>query len=164
MSPVPVDIRPPAVRPKSVDSAFLFAVAGIVLTAVGTAVSTLVDREEVVRLIREALSRSDRPYTEQDVLVLITPFRIGGGVTLAVFAGLFLLVALRMRAGRGWARLLLTAFALFDMVDFLAAAAKTGAALELIWSLAGVAFAAVAVIYMYRPESTAYFAAARGTR
>ena len=67
-------------------------------------------------------------------------------------------------AGRNWARIVLTVLAMFDLVNFLTAVAQSGAALELIWSLAGVSFTVVSVLYQFRPESTAYFIARRRPR
>jgi hypothetical protein len=43
------------------------------------------------------------------------------------------------------------------MVNFLSAVVSNGAALNLIWSLAGVAFTVTAVIYLFRPDSMKYF-------
>jgi len=152
------------VRPKAIDTAFQFAIAGIVFGAIGTVVTTLADHEQIVRLIRSTLTRSGEPFTETDVVNLIGPFRIGGGLAVAMVAGLVLLVAFKMRAGRNWARLLLTLFTLLDMVSFLGAVTASGAALSFIWSLAGVAFAVAAVIYLFRPESMTFFAETKKRR
>jgi hypothetical protein len=146
------------VRPRAIDTAFQLTLAGILLGSVGTVVTTLLDHEEVVRLIRRMLSGAGQPYTEADVLGMIVPFRIAGGVGVAVSALLLGLVALRMRAGRNWARVVLTGFALLSMINFLSAVTSSGAALDLIWSLGGVAFSVAAVIYLFRPESGRFFA------
>ena len=144
-------------RPKSIDTAFQLTVAGTVFGAIGTVMTTLVDHEQVVRLARSALTRSGEPFTEGDVVNLIAPFRIAGGFMVALIAALILLVAFKMRAGRNWARVLLTLFALLSMVNFLGAVSASGAALVLIWTLAGVAFWTAAVIYLFRPESMTFF-------
>jgi hypothetical protein len=147
---------PPA-RPKVIDTAFLLALAGIVFGAVGTAVTELFDRDRIVGLVRETLDRTGEPFGDADVVRLIGMFRIAGAVGILVFSGLLLLVALKVRAGRNWARLLLTLFAMLAMVNFLAAVTAEGAALSLIWSLAGVAFTVTAVIYLFRPDAVKYF-------
>jgi hypothetical protein len=158
-----LDHRRP-VRPKAIDTAFLFTVTGIVLGSIGTVLSTLVDRARIARMVRDALSRSGEPYTEADVLAMIGPFRIAGAITIAAVAGLLVLVAVKVRAGRNWARLLLTMFALVGVFDFVSAVSAEGAALVLIWNLAAVAFGVAAVIYLFRPESSTYFAQRRESR
>ena len=112
-----LDQRRP-VRPKAIDTAFLFTITGIVLGSIGTVLTTLVDRARIAAMARDALSRSGRPYTEADVLAMIGPFRIAGAITIAVVAGALVLVAVKARAGRNWARLLLAVFALVGVFDF----------------------------------------------
>jgi hypothetical protein len=144
-------------RPKAIVTAFQLTLAGLVFGVIGTVLTQLVDHEEVVRLARSTLTRTGRPFTEDDVVALIAPVRIAGGFTVAVLAGLILLVAFKMRAGRNWARLLLTLFALLSMVNFLGAVSASGAALDFIWELAGAACWVAAVIYLFRPESMTFF-------
>jgi hypothetical protein len=67
------------------------------------------------------------------------------------------LFAVKMRAGRNWARILLTIYAALGVMSFLSGVASSGPELGLMWSLADVAFAVTAVVYMFRPESTKYF-------
>src|SRR5690348_9270712 len=95
------------VRPKAIDTAFRLDLAGIVLYALGFVVNTLMDREHLIRLIRDALTGTGQPFTEDDVLRLLAPFRVAGGITIAVLTGLLILAAVAMRRGRNWARLLL---------------------------------------------------------
>lgn len=151
-------------RPKAVDTAFLFVIAGIALGSVGAVFTTLLDRAQVVRMVRDALSRSGQPFTEADVVGMVGTFRLAGVIAIAVVAGLLVLVAIKLRAGRNWARILLTVFTLFGVFDFAGSVAADGAALVLIWNLAGVAFLAAAVVYVFRPESAKYFAARRERR
>lgn len=165
MGPVSsLDQRSPTVRPKAIDTAFLFTLIGIVLGSVGAVVTTLLDHDQIVRLARDMLSRSGRPYTEADVLAMIGPVRVASAVMIALVAGLLVLVAFLVRAGRNWARIVLTGVTVFFAFDFLTAVSAEGAALELIWHLAGVAFLVTAVVYMFRPESTKYFAERRRVR
>lgn len=153
----PLGLPTRVTRPKAIDTAFQLTIAGIVLGAIGAVLNTLVDHEEVVRLARSTLTRTGEPFTENDVVALIAPVRIAGGFTVAVIAGLILLVAFKMRAGRNWARLLLILFALLSMVNFLGAVSASGAALDFIWDLGGAACWVAAVIYLFRPESMTFF-------
>lgn len=153
----PTDDQTRVVRPKAIDIAFRFAIVGTVFGAIGTVVTMLLDREWVTTMVREVLDGTAQPYGEHDVVASIGLFRTIGGVSIAIFVGLFVLFAVKMRAGRNWARIVLTGYALFGMVNFLTAASASGAALDLIWSLAGVAFTVAAVVYMFRPESLTFF-------
>jgi hypothetical protein len=155
---------PQVVRPKAVDTAFLLTVAGIVLFCAGTTLTELMDRARLTQLIRQTLAEGGRAFTEDDVLRLIGPFRLAGGIGIVLSGGLLVLVAIKMRAGRNWARLLLTGFALFGMVNFLASVSASGAALDLIWNLGAVAFAVAGVIYLFRPDSVKYFTGHRRHR
>lgn len=151
-------------RPKAVDTAFLFVIVGIALGVVGAMFTTLFDRAQVVRMVRDALSRSGEPFTDADVVGMVGTFRVAGAIAIAVVAGLLVLVAIKLRDGRNWARILLTVFTLFGLFDFASSVAAEGAALVLIWNLAGVAFLAAAVVYVFQPESGKYFAARRESR
>jgi len=151
-------------RPKAIDTAFQLTIAGLLLGLIGMVVNTLADHEQLVLLVRDALTRSGQPFTENDVVGLIGPFRVALGFLLAVGAALVVLVALKMRAGRNWARLLLTLFAVLSMVNFLSAVSSSGAALDFIWELGGVAFWAAAVIYLFRPESMSFFSESKKRR
>jgi hypothetical protein len=145
-------------RPKAVETAFLLALAGIVFGAIGTVVTTLLDHERIAGIVRDALNRAGGEYNESDVVRLIGTFRIVGAVVILLIAGLLLLLALKMRAGKNWARLVLTGFAGLQMVNFLSAVSDSGAALDLIWDLAGAAFTVAAVIHLFQPDSVKFFA------
>jgi hypothetical protein len=151
-------------RPKAVDTAFQASLTGAVIGAVATVVTTVLDREQMILLARDALAGAGMPDGEQDVAQAVGMFRMAMVFGIAVFLGLWLLFAMKMRAGRNWARVLITALAAVGVLSFLSAMANSGAELELIWSLAEVAFLVTAVIYMFRPESTRYFAEHRERR
>lgn len=151
-------------RPKAVDTAFQASLTGAVIGAVATLVTTVLDREQMILLARDALAGAGLPDGEQDVAQAVGVFRVAMGFGIALFLGLWLLFATKMRAGRGWARVVITVLAGVGVLSFLSAMANTGAELELIWSLAEVAFLVTAVVYMFRPESSRYFAEHRERR
>jgi hypothetical protein len=165
LPPAPPLGRPgPVSRPKAIDTAFQLAVAGILVGLIGEALVVSLDRDQLVHFIREMLTSAGTPFTEDDVVGFIATFRVALFLGTAVFIGLLVLFAFKMRAGRNWARVLLTAFTLLRMVNFLAAVTASGAELKLIWSLAGVAFSVAAVIYMFRPESSKFFVESKQRR
>jgi cellobiose-specific phosphotransferase system component IIC len=144
-------------RPKAVDNAFRASLASTAIASVSTVVTVLFDQAWLDQFARQMLKDSGRPVTDADLATGMAVARVSLGLGVLLFAALFVLFALKMRQGRGWARILLTMFAVLGAVNFLSAVASTGAALSLMWSLADVAFSITAVVYMFRPESAAYF-------
>lgn len=144
-------------RPKAVDTAFQASLTGAVIGAAATVFTVLLDREWLVALTRETLAGAGLPDGERDVDAAIGTFQAAMVFGILTFLALSLLFAVKMRAGRNWARILITTLAAVGVVTFLNAMAASGAELQLIWTLAEVAFAVTAVVYMFRPESNAYF-------
>lgn len=164
MPPVQEGLSGEIPRPKAVDTAFQASLAGAVVGALATIVTVLLDREQMILLARDALAGAGLPDGEQEVTQALSTFRVAMGFGIALFIGLWLLFATKMRAGRNWARMVITLFAVVGTMSFLSAMAGSGAELGLMWNLAEVAFMITAVIYMFRPESTRYFAEHRTRR
>ncbi|MFC4853090.1 hypothetical protein [Actinophytocola glycyrrhizae] len=155
----------PITRPKAVDSAFQAVLASIAISALGTVFTVMLDKALLTSMVEEMIAdlppeSAGSPDVPGSVSVAgsVGMFQVILGFSIAIFAGLMLLFAVKMRAGRNWARILLTAYTGVGVWSFLSAMASSGAELELMWSLAEVAFGVTAVIYMFRPESTRYFA------
>jgi len=147
----------PIFRPKAVDSAFQAVLVAVAISAVATVVTVLLDKALLTVWVTESLDTlpaDQRP----SVATMVSAMQVLLGFSIVIFAGLFVLFAVKMRAGRNWARILLTIYTGFGVWGFLTAMASSGAELELMWNLAEVAFGVTAVIYMFRPESTKYFA------
>lgn len=155
--PPPPEREGTLVRPKAIDSAFQAVIASIGISALGTIFTVLLDRPAITGLVTEILE-SMPPEQRTSVSAMVGAFQAILGISIAVFVGLFVLFAVKMRTGRNWARVLLTIYTMVGVWSFLSAIATEGAELSLMWSLAEVAFGVTAVIYMYRPESTRYFA------
>lgn len=151
----PVD--DPITRPKAIDSAFQAVLASVVISAAGSVVTVLLDRAMLTTWVTETLD-SLPPEQRLSPSAMVGAMQVLLGISIAVFAGLFVLFAYKMRTGRNWARLLLTVYTAFGAFGFLTAVASSGAELQLMWNLAEVAFGVTAVVYMFRPESTRYFA------
>ncbi|MGB3437466.1 MAG: hypothetical protein WBA97_01830 [Actinophytocola sp.] len=147
----------PIVRPKAVESAYHAVLASIVISALGTVFTVLLDKALLTSMVREMMA--GLPEDQRgNVSGTVGAFQVILGFSIAIFAGLMLLFAVKMRTGRNWARIVLTAYTGVGVWSFLSAMASSGAELELMWSLADVAFGVTAVVYMFRPESTRYFA------
>lgn len=161
--PPPPPSDEPVTRPKAVDSAFQAVLASVAISAVGTVVTVLLDKAQLTRYVTEMLA--DLPREQRvDANAMVGAFQVILGFSIAIFAGLFALFAAKMRAGRNWARVLLTVYTVYGVMTFLTAVASSGAELALMWSLAEVAFGVTAVVYMFRPESTKYFAETKQRR
>src|SRR6266498_3351174 len=144
-------------RPKAVDSAFQAVLTSVVISALGTVVTVLFDRALLTSWVTQTMNDLP-PDQRMSPGALVSAMQVILGFSVVVFVGLFVLFAVKMRAGRNWARVLLTIYTAMGVWSFLTAIASSGAELKLIWSLAEVAFGVTAVIYMFRPESTKYFA------
>jgi hypothetical protein len=153
----------PITRPKAVDSAYQAVLASIVVSAIGTVVTVLLDRALLTSWVTETID-SLPPEQRMSPASMVSAMQVLLGFSIAIFAGLFVLFAVKMRTGRNWARVLLTIYTAMGVWSFLTSVASSGAELSLIWSLAEVAFGVTAVIYMFRPESTKYFAAVKEQR
>jgi hypothetical protein len=144
-------------RPKAIDHAFHATLVSTAIASVATVVTVLFDQAWLNRFARQMLIDTGQRVTDEQIATGVTVAKVSLGFGVLLFAALFVLFALKMRAGRGWARVVLTVFAALGVWNFLTAVADTGAALSLMWSLAEVAFSVTAVVYMFRPESVAYF-------
>ena len=161
--PLPNAEGGPLVRPKAIDTAFQASLASTVIGAVSAIFTFLLDRQFLDDMAREVMATTgaDAGFTEEQ---LVDVYRISLIIGIGVYTGLNLLFTYKMRAGRNWARLVLTIFTGIGALSFLSAMASSGAELELMWSLAQVAFGITAVVYMYRKESSAYFLAYKQRR
>jgi len=151
-------------RPRSVDTAFQLSLASTAVGAVSTVVTMLFDTEWLHQTTRQTFSDAGLRTTGAEFDAMIDMFQIAIGLGVVVFVGLFVLFAMKMRAGRNWARIVITVFAGISGVSFLSGLATAGADLSLMWSLADAACSLAAVVYMFRPESTKYFLAHRELR
>jgi len=153
----------PLVRPKAIDSAFQASLVSTAIGAISAVFTFLLDRQFVVDMARQVMESpgADQGFTEEQ---LINVYRFSMIIGIGVFVGLNLLFTYKMRAGRNWARLVLTIFTAIGALSFLSAMSSSGADLELMWSLAQTAFGVTAVVYMYRKESSAYFLAYKQRR
>jgi hypothetical protein len=157
MPPPPSGAGPvPIMRPKTVDSAFQAVLASIAISTLGTVFTVLLDTAMLTSMVREMVASIPEDQ-RGNIGATVGAFRVILAFSIAIFAGLMLLFAFKMRAGRNWARVLLTVYTAVGAYSFLTAMASSGAELELIWSLAEVAFGVTAVVYLFRPESSKYF-------
>ncbi|OLR90736.1 hypothetical protein BJP25_29535 [Actinokineospora bangkokensis] len=148
--PAREDERTP--RPKLVDHAVWLTLAGASIGAVGTVVRLTTDRAQLQAMLDEITEGvPDAPQIPFATVV------VGAVVGVLLLLGLFALLAFLARGGRNWARVALAVLAAMGAAGFLLAVAADGPAPVLMWDLADIAFRVAAVVYLFRPESTAYF-------
>jgi hypothetical protein len=144
--------RPPA--PPSVQTAVKFMYAGAALSLVSTVVSLT-----AVRGIKRAFEQSSMPVTAGQVNEIV-------GVTVGVLvvigligAGLWLWLAWFCLRGRNWARITGTVLFALSTLNALGSLGFSGLGLARLDGLFGWLIGLCAVIYLWRPDSTAFFKA-----
>ncbi|MBC6446495.1 hypothetical protein [Actinokineospora xionganensis] len=150
------------VRPKPVDTSFMLWIANAALGLLGFLITVSVGREATRTQIIDQLRAQGETFTESQVDSLVTAGIIFAGVIAAVFFGLYLLFAFKMRAGRNWARITLAVLGGLGLIFGLIGLAQgTGGAVSMILSVLQIALIAGAIYFMYTKEASAYFDAAK---
>ncbi|MBB5954727.1 hypothetical protein FHS29_001297 [Saccharothrix tamanrassetensis] len=136
--------------PKEVQASFWIWIAGAVLSVVG-ALLALTQREEIARALRDSPQSGQLSPAEFDAAVTFSLlFAVAIGV---VFAGLYVLFAFKARAGRNWARVVLTVLTALGLLSLLFGPSLFGVVTSLL--------SVVAVVLLYMPNSKAYFDAVK---
>jgi hypothetical protein len=156
--------------PRSVDVARWLWVAGALLSAVRSYLA-LADRQA----LRDQVTSLEPALSMQQVEAVVNGEVIMGVLFAAVVVALYVVVANKMRAGRPWARVLLSLFGglfvllgglgLFGVANGLAAA--TGVSVdpaELVLSAVGLVVDVAALVAMWLPPSNNYFRTAAAAR
>jgi hypothetical protein len=149
--------------PRSVDTARWLWVAAGLLSAVRSYLS-LADRQG----LRDQVHAVDPTLTMQQVEAAVNGEIILGVLFSAAVVALYVLVANRMRAGKGWARVLLTVFGgifvLFGALGLIGVGSGLAAAMgmavdpvQVLLSVAGLAVEAAALVAMWLPTAGRYF-------
>jgi hypothetical protein len=152
-----------AERPKSVDNAFLLWIIGAAISLLSVIFIFTVGADAITDSAREGLKNSGRAYTEDDVKNLANATKIIGVVIGLLFVGLFVLFAYKMRAGRNWARIVLTVLGGLSIVFTLIGISSTDG-LTLVVRLIQAVLTLVAIYFMFRPDANRYFAAGKVRR
>jgi uncharacterized membrane protein len=150
-------------RPKSVDNAFMVWLTSAAIGVLSLILSISLGRDQIRDAARTSLQGQNKAFTEADLnnaVTIATVFAILVGI---IIAGLFLLFAYKMRAGRNWARITLTVLGALSILFTILGVGNSGVA-SLIVSLIQAALILIAVYFMYRPDANQYFAAGRRPR
>jgi hypothetical protein len=143
-------------RPKEVDNAFVLAIISEVITLVFAATAYAMFGPEALTEVLHQMEAQGIPVDPAAV-------RFGAIAAIALvqlaWAALWLFAAFMMRAGRNWARVLLTVLASFRLLRTMLIALSGGFGLLVSFIHSSVLVAVL--FFMYQPASNAYFNAAR---
>lgn len=159
--------RPAPVPPSTVKGAFLIYLIAALISVVGI---VLVVTSNVWD---QAIAAAGTNVTSNGTSAtsLASAAKIATIVVGVIFIGLYLLFAFKMRAGRNWARIVLTVLSVLSILS----AARATASINVngqVYSVGGsqatgwigAAIAVVAILLMYLGASNAYFAASKAAR
>jgi len=156
MGPMPGanDVRKePVVAPADVDKAFKLWLVSIGIGVLGIIASLIfTDRDALAQKLKDSGSTLGTDQLNSAVNATL----IGGAIIGIFIIGLELLFAFKMRAGRNWARIVLTVLGVLGVLSALyglTAGLTIGTILKLISILVVIA----AIVFMFRPASRAYF-------
>lgn len=162
----PLD-RPALVAPSSVKGAFLIYVIAAVVSVISIVlvVTSGVWNEAI------AAAGTDVTADGTSATSLVNTAKVASIVVGVIFIALYLLFAFKMRAGRNWARIVLTVLSVLSILSAARATASitvqgrvysVGSSQAIGWI--GAVLAIVAIVLMYLSASNAYFAASKTAR
>lgn len=153
----------PVEKPKEVETAFRLGILSVVISIVGIALSFAVSGPA----IDAAIAANPLPpgFTEQQFRQVALIGSIVFAVVLLILIGLYLLFLFKMRAGRNWARILITilgllwiAFGLYGLAGIgqVLAAGPLGV-ISAVLSVVQLVVIAASIFFMFRPAAGPYF-------
>jgi hypothetical protein len=138
--------------PSTVQAAFWVWVATVVLTLVGGIV-TLTNSSAALATLK---ANNTAGLSDAQLQSLATTTLAVAAVVSVIFAGLYLLFAFKARAGRNWARIVLTVLAVLRLLSL-----AFGPDLFTVITVVG---AVVATVLLFLPASNQYFTAKKVVR
>jgi hypothetical protein len=143
--------------PGSVVAAFWLYLLSAVVGIVG-AVLAMANRQSITDAARQANQDSGGKLTETQIDQGVTIIIVGALVFAVVVALLYLLFAFKLKAGRNWARVVLTILTVLSVIALFVTKGTTAI------TYVGDAAAVIATVMAFLPRSNAYFAAAKRVR
>ncbi len=151
----PEPVRPGP--PPSVVMAVRLMYAGAVVSALSLIVGLA-----TVGSLRNSLHKSDPSLTTSQLHNLQTVVVVGSVFIGVVSIGLWVWMALMNKAGKSWARIVSTVLFGLDTLFLLLGVARAGAAAGTLVSILTWLIGLGAIIYLWRKDSSAYFAPQAG--
>jgi hypothetical protein len=145
-----------AVRPKEVDIAFWLWLAAVVCFLISIPVA-LPDDATMSQVLARNAAGQGRALNPAEATAMLGPMRAGIMGAFAVIAVIWVLFIVKMRAGRSWARILLTVFGGLSVASMLVQLLQGPPAPMLALTLLLVVLVVTAIVMMFRPPCAAYF-------
>jgi hypothetical protein len=152
---VPEPVRPGP--PPSVVMAVRLMYAGAVVSALSLIVGLA-----TVGSLRTSLHKSDPSLTTSQLHNLQTVVVVGSVFIGVISIGLWVWMALMNKAGKSWARIVATVLFGLDTLFLLLGLARAGAAAGTLVSILTWLIGGGAIFYLWRKDSSAYFAPQAG--
>ena len=152
---VPEPVRPGP--PPSVVMAVRLMYAGAVVSALSLIVGLA-----TIGSLRSSLHKSDPTLTASQLHSLQTVVVVGSVFIGVISVGLWVWMALMNKAGKSWARIVSTVLFGLDTLFLLLGLARAGAAGGTLVSILTWLIGLGAIIYLWRKDSSAYFAPQAG--
>lgn len=147
---------PPGVRPKEVELSFWLWVGSIVVSLLGS-IAVLAQLDDIRRQAIAEAQRADPTVDPQLFESVINAALVGGLVFGLLLLALELLFIFKMRAGRNWARIVLTVLAGISVVGALLGLGQPQPALVTITSVLSLLLLIGAVVLMYVRNANPWF-------
>ncbi|MEQ0558127.1 hypothetical protein ABJI51_03505 [Amycolatopsis sp. NEAU-NG30] len=143
-------------RPGTVEGAFWAFIAATVISLVG-GLLIFGSRDTIADAMREANRRGNGALTEAQIDQAVTVTMVIAVVIAVIIAALYLLFAFKLRAGRNWARIVLTVLTALQLLSVLVGQSTVVQYIAVLAALVGV-------VLSFTGPSNAYFAAAKTPR
>ncbi|HEX4720871.1 MAG TPA: hypothetical protein VH333_00045 [Pseudonocardiaceae bacterium] len=140
--------------PQTIMASFWCFIGAAVIVLLGGLLTTG-DKQAILDQLRTANTSN---LSESQLESLAGTAVVIAVVATVIIAGLYVLFAFKVRAGRNWARIVLTIVAVLDLLALVTG--QGGAAVGYIGALAAI----VGCVLSYLPSSAAYFAAVKAAR
>ena len=149
-------------RPQSIKTAVLLMRVGAALSALYL-VATLLTLQLLRDQVRQRFERRNGPFNQADVDAAFTLALALLVVLGLVSVALWLWMAAMNNRGKNWARTTATVLAALNitisLTGLLGSQGDINTPLSVIYTLANLAIAIAALIFMYRPDASRYYAA-----
>jgi hypothetical protein len=150
--------QPPAApaRPGTVEGAFWAFIASTVIGLVGGFL-IFASRDAIADTLRNSNRQSGGSLTDAQIDQAVTLTMIIALVIAVIIAALYLLFAFKLRAGRNWARIVLTVITALQLISLLAGQSTILGFVSVVAAVAGV-------VLSFMTPSNAYFSAGKVVR
>ncbi|MEV7094962.1 hypothetical protein AB0M80_19205 [Amycolatopsis sp. NPDC051045] len=143
-------------RPGTIEAAFWAFIAAPVIGLIG-GLLIFADRDKIAATLRDTNRQRGGNLTDAQIDQTVNVTMITAVVIAVIIAALYLLFAFKLRAGRNWARIVLTVLAALQLISLLTGQSTIGGYLAVLAAVVGV-------VLSFTGPSNAYIAAVKAQR